>query len=813
MQDFEKLGLFYLGKQQDPESGADSGELVLYDAKDLCTHALCMGMTGSGKTGLGISLLEEAAIDGIPVLAIDPKGDLGNLLLGFPDLRAEDFRPWIDESEAARRGETPDAHARMVAERWKDGLAEWGQDGGRIRRFLDAARPTIYTPGSTAGLPISVLRSFDAPPAALLEDADALRDRIQAAVSGLLALLNVDADPLRSREHILLATLLDRSWRAGENLDMADLIRAIQDPGIERIGVLDLESFFPSAERFALAMQLNNLLASPGFETWMAGEALDLQSLLYDPAGRPRMAILSIAHLSEAERMFFVTVLLNEVVAWMRAQPGTSSLRALVYMDEVFGYFPPTANPPSKKPMLTLLKQARAYGVGVVLATQNPVDLDYKGLSNIGTWFIGRLQTERDKMRVLDGLDGAGAGDFDRADMERRLGSLGKRVFLLHNVHEPGPTTFRTRWALSYLRGPLSRSQIQTLMADRRQPVSPPSAERSSAAGSAPPQETTGPASAPVGGDRPALPPEIEQLFLASASAPRPGARLVHRPAVLAVADLHFVRASCKLDTWRAARWLVPLSSGHRRPDWSAAEPLEAEGPTVVTEPPPGDLSFARLPASAARAASFSAWKKQLATHLYQNGALTLWTCPSLKLVSSPEEDEAQFRIRASQRARERRDEELEKLRSRYAPRLQTLEDRLRRARGRVEREASQARSQGLDAAVSIGSSVLGAVLGRKLGGRRSVGSAVRRAGRLSKERGDVHRAREEVEALEQRRSDLDAELRDKMAALQDELDPALLELEPLVVRPRKSDISFETFALVWTPWTVDEQGIAERAF
>src|SRR3990172_8052895 len=170
-----------------------------------------------------------------------------------------------------------------------------------------------------------------------------------------------------------------------------------------KIGVVDLESFYPAAERTKLSMRLNNLLASPTFASWLEGEPLDVAEMLYTPAGKPRLAIVSIAHLDDAQRMFLVTILLNEGLAWIRTQPGTSSLRAILYMDEVFGFFPPSANPPSKTPMLTLLKQARAYGLGVVLATQNPVDLDYKGLGNAGTWFLGRLQTERDKLRVLYG--------------------------------------------------------------------------------------------------------------------------------------------------------------------------------------------------------------------------------------------------------------------------------------------------------------------------------------------------------------------------------------------------------------------------
>ena len=469
MTDYEKLGQFYLGKTHDLKSGTTSpDQLVMYDAKDLTTHAVCVGMTGSGKTGLCLALLEEAALDGIPAICIDPKGDLGNLMLTFPKLQDSDFEPWVDAQEASRNGMTTAEYATKTADLWRNGLAEWGQSGERIQKLRDSAEDAIYTPASSAGRQITVLKSFDAPNVQVLNDSEAFRGRIMSAVSGLLALLQIDADPIASREHILLSTIFDSYWRSGQNIDMGALIRSIQAPPFNKVGFLDLESFYPQAERFKLAMTLNNLLASPSFAAWMEGEPLDIQKLLYTPEGKPRLAIVSISHLSDQERMFFVTILLNEMVSWMRSQTGTSSLRALLYMDEVFGYFPPVANPPSKQPMLTLLKQARAFGLGCVLATQNPVDLDYKGLSNCGTWFLGRLQTERDKMRVLEGLEGAAnsAGStFDRQAMEQTLAGLGSRVFLMNNVHEDAPTVFRSRWALSYLRGPVSRQQIEVLMA------------------------------------------------------------------------------------------------------------------------------------------------------------------------------------------------------------------------------------------------------------------------------------------------------------------------------------------------------------
>src|SRR3954462_5600226 len=414
MQDFKKLGLFYLGREYDVRSGKRLDNAVLYDSRDLVTHAVCVGMTGSGKTGLCLSLIEEAVIDGVPVIAIDPKGDIGNLLLTFPNLAPQDFRPWIDEDEARRAGQTPDDFAASEARKWQDGLRAWGQDGARIARLKAAATFTIYTPGSRAGVPVSILSSFAAPTGAAKDDAEALAERAGSTATGVLSLAGVDAQP-RSREQTLLSTIFANAWRDGRDMDLASLIAQVQTPSFQKIGIVDLESFFPSKERFELAMKLNGLLAAPGFEQWLEGEPLDPSTLLYTAEGKPRVAVFSIAHLGDSERMFFVALLLNQLVAWMRAQSGTSSLRAVVYMDEILGYFPPVATPPSKGPLLTLLKQGRAFGVGVLLATQNPVDLDYKGLSNAGTWLIGRLQTDQDKQRVLDGLEGAsGQGGLDR---------------------------------------------------------------------------------------------------------------------------------------------------------------------------------------------------------------------------------------------------------------------------------------------------------------------------------------------------------------------------------------------------------------
>jgi hypothetical protein len=811
MGDFEKLGVFYLGRVCDPDTGERRDEPLLYESKDLTTHALCVGMTGSGKTGLCLSLLEEAAIDGVPAIAIDPKGDLGNLFLTFPELRPQDFAPWLDPAQAAREGMEPAELARATARRWREGLAEWDQDPARIRRLRDAAELALYTPGSDSGRPLRVLRSLSAPSAEVLDDPDALRERVEAAVSGLLTLLGVDADPLQSREHILLSNLVDRAWREGRDLELAALIGEIQKPPFEKLGVLDLESFFPAADRFAFSLRLNNLLASPGFAAWMSGEPLDVGRLLYTAEGRPRISVLSIAHLDDAQRMFFVTLLLNELISWMRAQPGTSSLRALLYMDEIFGYFPPSANPPSKGPMLTLLKQARAFGVGVVLATQNPVDLDYKGLSNCGTWFLGRLQTERDKGRVIEGLEGAAAAAgarLDRAAMDRILSGLGRRRFLMNNVHDDHPELFETRWALSFLSGPLTRRQIRELAAAGR-----PAEEPAPAAGSRAAAAPAAAAEAPP--ERPLLPPGVPECFVGPATPAPSGARLVWRPALLASAQLHFVkRGAADVDHWESASLLAALAEPPGPDPWAERERL-ATAPATAPEPEAAGR-FAALPAAASRERSYASWRKRLASALYRDERLTIFHAPDLERWSRPGQEEGAFRAELVHAAREKRDLELEKLRKRYAPKLARLQDRIARAQEAVSRERDQARHQKLQTVVSVGATVLGALFGRKVASAGTVGrasTAARSASRASREERDVARAEARVEDL---RVDLDALQEEFDAAcdpLRGSVDPRELAVEPVEIRPRKSDLAIDGPRLAWTPWWVTPQGIATRAF
>ena len=651
MQDYEKLGVFYLGRRYDLEAGKGTDEVLLYDSKDLTTHAVVVGMTGSGKTGLCIDLLEEAGIDRIPSIVIDPKGDISNLMLTFPDLDAQSFRPWVDESAAAREGLSADQFATKEAKKWSKGLESWDQDGERIKRFRDTVDMKIYTPGSNTGRPLTILKSFAAPPAAVLNDSDAFRDRISSATSGLLALLGINADPIRSREHILVSKIFESAWSAGRNLDLARLIGEIQKPPFDRVGVMDLDAFYPESDRFELSMTLNNLLASPSFSSWMMGEPLNIKRLLHTPEGKPCISIMSIAHLSESERMFFVTVLLNEVLTWMRSQSGTSSLRAILYMDEVFGYFPPTANPPSKKPMLTLLKQARAYGLGVVLATQNPVDLDYKGLSNTGTWFLGRLQTERDKMRVLEGLEGASAQvghSFDRSKMEATLAGLGSRKFLMNNVHEDSPVVFETRWAMSYLRGPLTRTQIQQLSGPVERQPTPAAAPIESTAPSASksvtqtPTTPIGQAEAGIAEDPETptieevtalIPRTVDQRYVAPSRIPGGSARLVYRPAMFGTGRLHFSRATYKIDQWMERSFLYTIG-GEEIPDeiWDEAEMISE--PLDFDRRPELGVQIAPVPEKMQKAKAYKTWERELKEFLYREQELTVWKCTELKQYS-----------------------------------------------------------------------------------------------------------------------------------------------------------------------------------
>ena len=807
MTDFETLGAFYLGKRFDIASRKRSEDFVLYDSKDLTTHAVIIGMTGSGKTGLGIDLIEEALIDKIPVIAIDPKGDLGNLALQFPALSAAEFRPWIDAQQAANAGLDVDAYAEQQANLWRDGLGQWGEDAARIQRLRDAADVAIYTPGSTAGRPISILQAFDAPPAAVREDGEAFRDRVDATATSVLALLGVEGDPMSSREHILLANLLSNVWSEGKNLDLAGLIGAIQTPPFTQIGVMPLDSVFPPKDRLALAMKLNNLLAAPGFQVWMQGEPLSTANLLYGPTGKPRCSVVSIAHLNDEERMFFVTMLLADILAWIRTQPGTGSLRAILYIDELFGYMPPVANPSSKILLLTLLKQARAFGLGVVLSTQNPVDLDYKGLSNTGTWFIGRMQTERDKARVMEGLEGASNGaSFDRGQMEATIAGLGKRVFLMHSVHENAPITFETRWTLSYLAGPMTREQIKTVTAAAG--VSGPRAASATAAStagmvSAAARSTSGGGlsslDATAAKHAPVLPPDVPQYFIPPTGNP---ASVTYNPAILGVADVSYTSAKYSITEQRRVVLLTTLDDGPIAMDWGTGERLDLD-PSVLEGAPRDNATFGEVPKLAMNAKSYAVWQKALQKWISTNETITIFRSPSTKQASNPGESERDFRIRLQVGSREQRDVQVEKLRGKYATKLAGLQERIRKAEQAVTREQAESTQAKMDTMVSIGSAVLGAFFGR---GKVSastiskVGTAARGAGRVARQSGDVTRAGETVEALNAQYQDLEAQLQGEIDALGASFDSQTEQLEEIVIKAKTGDVVVPLVALAWNP-------------
>jgi hypothetical protein len=787
-QDFEKLGVFYLGRPYDPGARAAQDGFVLYDSKDLVTHAVCVGMTGSGKTGLCIGLLEEAAIDGIPAIVIDPKGDLANLLLAFPSLSPAEFLPWVNPQDAQQSGLSLEAFAAREAEKWKSGLARDGQDGERVRRLVESAEFRVFTPGSQAGLPVSILRSFAAPPDALVQDEELFQERVATSATSLLGLLSIDADPLSSREFVLISALLSEAWKAGRDLDLAELIREIQSPPMSRVGVIELESFYPAKERFQLALRLNNLLASPSFAAWLAGDPLDVQSALYTKEGKPRISIFSIAHLSEAERMFFVSLLLGETLAWARSQPGTQSLRAILYMDEIAGYFPPVREPPSKRPLLTLLKQARAHGLGVVLATQNPVDLDYKGLANAGTWFIGRLQTDQDKARVLDGLEAASTTGIDRATFDRWISGLEKRVFLLHNVHESEPVLFKTRFTLSYLRGPLARAEIQRLMSAKRSDVADPMAASGGAAT---------PATAPVS-TRPVLEPGVPELFVES----RGGEAVTYSPALLGIARITFTDAKLGIAADRTVARRIELAAGTNSIDWENAAEIEVSESDLSDAPPPG-ARFTSLPPIAGQKKSYDAWKKSFADHVARRVTLELWKHTGTKLVSRPGESEGEFRTRLAHALRESRDEQAEKLRRQYGPKLAALEERVRRARAAVEREREQASQSKLQTALSFGATLLSAFTGRKKLSAGTIGratTAARGVGRSMKEGQDIARAQESEREVEERARELEQEFRAELTELEAKLDPAHEPLEHLRIPPKRGSIEVRLVALAWHP-------------
>ncbi len=797
---YEKLGLFYLGRELDHQSMTPSSLPLLYKSRDLTTHAAIIGMTGSGKTGLGVGLIEEAIMDNIPSIIIDPKGDMGNLLLTFPDLLPEDFAPWVDPADAARKGMEVDEYATKTAGDWKEGLAAWGQDKERIRRLRTQSEMTIYTPGSNAGVPVSVLSSFGAPAPDVLADTDTLNSLVNSTATSLLTLINVKGDPLQSREHILLSSILLHSWRKAEDMNIEKLIGAIVSPPFEKIGVFPLDTFYGQSDRMELAMSLNNILASPSFSTWLKGEPLDIQRILYTKEGKPRTAIFSIAHLNESERMFFVTMLLGRFIDWMRRQSGTSSLRTLLYMDEIFGYFPPTANPPSKKPMLLLLKQARAYGCGVVLATQNPVDLDYKGLSNIGTWFVGRLQTTQDQDKVAEGIAGSSDGRLNSSQVKALLASMKGRQFLLSSAHYDEPLLFQTRWVMSYLKGPVAAKDISVLMTGR-QTAEGAGKEITS---QAPTRVQNSSSDSNHLGGQPMLSPDIGQYYFMQNVAQD---EVIFEPWLAAQSKVRFYNASRNIDEVLDIRRRIYLHEDFNRPEWQEAEPMEC-ALNDCSSSPPDESCYYPLPASVSRLKNLKTLQKSFTDYLYQTERLELFRVRSLKLESRPGESQGDFKVRLQDALREKKDAAVLKLKKSYGTKQKRVEQQLQKALHRLEKEQTDVKTRTTDTVLSFGIAIVGALFGRRGGSVTSMSRAatgMRKAGRVIKEKGDVQQAEELVETLQQEIELLAIEIEDRMTALAESFDVQGYELETFTIKPRRSDIYDVRVALLW------EMGVSER--
>ncbi len=782
MDSLEKNDAFYLGKTLNPTTGKPTDKL-LYDSKNFNTHAVCVGMTGSGKTGLGISLLEEAGLDKIPAIIIDPKGDLTNLLLTFPDLSPEEFKPWVDESEAQRKGMSLQEYSEYISKTWKDGLASSGEDAQRVKKLRESVDLAVYTPASKLGTPISILNSFTAPSKEEMLDTATIRDKIQSLTSGLLGLLGIAADPIKSREHILISTLINQAWENGVNLNIANLIQQVQQPPFAKIGALPIDTFYPPKERMELSVTLNNLLASPGFKVWLEGEPLDIKQLLYTKEGKPKLSVISIMHLSDSERMFFVTLLLNEFITWMRAQSGTSNLRALLYMDEIFGFFPPTSMPPSKLPMLTLLKQARAFGVGIILVTQNPVDLDYKGLSNCGTWFIGKLQTERDKARVVEGLKSSSNGEFDAKALDKMLSLTGNRTFIMRSIYEKEPIVFQTRWTLSYLRGPLTLTQIATLTGKIGKTVekeSQPNIMQES-------EQTT---------LKPIIPRGISEFF-ARLNNVTQGIR--YQPRVAGIAKLHFVDAKNKIDTWQEIGYALASDEDGNNVPWEKGVNIPNLKSQLESTPLPGS-SFQDPPAGLTNEKNYRTFEKKLATELYQNEVLTLYHAPSANITSNAGESEEDFKMRAAGSLGSKQSDSVKKIQDQYSDKLSSLKDKIARSEAKVAQKNQKAFTQKLETGVSFLTTILKALFGKKLtqGTITQTGTSLRRATQMNKDSQDATQAESDLSTYREQLTDLETEMKNKIAALTN--GTSNIEIEKILIKPRKSDISVEQIALVWWP-------------
>lgn len=792
----------FLGGHVDPATHERTGDEVRLDTSDFTTHGVIVGMTGSGKTGLGVVLIEEVLAAGLPALLIDPKGDLTNLCLTFPALQPGDFRPWIDEAQAAADGLSPDDFAAKQAETWTAGLLGWGITAQHIAALRTTTDFTIYTPGSQSGVPVNIVGSLQAPPD--MSDAEVVGDEIEGYVSGLLGLVGIDADPLSSREHILLSNLIHHAWSGGRALDLPTLVGMVGNPPIRKLGVFELDQFFPAADRMALAMKLNGLLASPSFAAWAAGPALDIQSMLYTADGRGRCAIVTTAHLSDEERQFVTSLVLSKLVTWMRRQSGTTDLRALLYMDEVAGYLPPTANPPTKKPIMTLMKQARAFGVGVVLSTQNPVDVDYKALSNAGTWMIGRLQTERDKARLLDGLASA-AGGVDIAAVDATISGLGKRQFVLRRAGKDAVEIFTTRWAMSYLRGPMTRDQIARLTAEHPagatvaaapgvDPAATPATQASSAVSDLSTDET--PVMPEVAEGVPVRWVDVAAPWLADVGGSASGTRL--EAAIVARVRLRYDDTKAGLTHDEDVECvLAPLTDPV---DVSRALTVDYDDRDLRTDAPAGAVyRISSVPLTSKTL--FSGIERDLRDHLTRTLTIEIPANPELKLFGRPGETAEAFEVRCLQVADERADADIAALRDKYEARATKLRDAIAAAEDRVDVLEAQADGKRNSELLSTAGSILGGLLGgRKRNVLGSLGSAARSRGTTKAAQERVDAAESKVARLVADLEEIEGELADEVTEIDARWMAIAKRIEPMPIGLERSDVAVLQLALAWLP-------------
>ena len=761
---YEKMGLFYLGKESENDA------LALYKSKDLTTHAMLIGMTGSGKTGLGIGLIEEAALDNIPSIIIDPKGDMGNLTLAFPHLSEEEFKPWVDSSKDPKE----------VALMWENGLKSSLQDKERVKKFA-AVEKTIYTPGSSAGIGVNILGSFEAPPQEVLEDSDTLSSLINATVSSLLALISIEADPINSKEHLLLSNIFHHCYSQEISLSLEDIIGYIASPPFDKIGVMSLKTFYKQADRMKLAMALNGIISSVSFSAWLEGEKLDIQNMLYDDEGRAKIAIFSIAHLNDSQRMFFVTILLNAYINWMRKQSGSSSLKNILYMDEIFGFFPPSKNPPSKEPMLLLLKQARAFGSGIILSTQNPVDLDYKGLSNIGTWFVGKLQTKQDISKVVDPL--SAKSDLSKKEIQHRLATLKGRHFFMKNVHSDKTIEFSTRWVLSYLKGPMTKNDIKILMQDKKTKHEEIKEIKTR-------QKTSGQEQV----QKQILSEDIQEYFLDT----NINAQTPFYPSLYASINLRFYNQKRVIDVNKTINFKLELDETETTLEWENAYEEDVQH---FTNKPTNHVKYAKLPDIITEAKSLKTFQKSLSNHLYTTKKLELFACKALKLESKLHQNRRDFVVIVDNRLKELRDKELQKVENKFRTKVDRLEDKLSRLEMKLQKEEADVSSKTTDTFVDIGLAVMGAIFGTKTLSSTTVrrsASAFKKGKSVFKERKDVDNVTAMLERTNTEIGELGNKFQEEIQKIEEAIDIQNYEITSFFITPRRSDIIIKDIALLW---------------